>query len=118
MAIFTAVLVRVQSRAPNLDLIYFKTNSASCNVSHSASEFHRICSDCCSHFKSVSFGSDLRILIGTGFKVFEQDGITEEGNATAEDLGDYLLRTQQISHEVYRVKMREAEELLKETVNC
>lgn len=70
------------------------------------------------YIESVSFLSDIRILIGTVFKVFEQDGITEEGNATAEDLGDYLLRTQQISHEVYRVKMREAEELLKETVNC
>lgn len=63
---------------------------------------------------NVSFGLDLKILIKTVIKAFvKREGITEEDSATAEDLGDYLLRTKQISIEKYNRKQNEAKKILK-----
>lgn len=66
------------------------------------------------YIEHVSFGCDLKILFMTVVKAFiKQEGITEEGNVTAADYGDYLLKTKQISKEEYDKKQREATELLK-----
>ena len=42
----------------------------------------------------------------------KQEGITEENMATAEDFGDYLLRTGKISQDEYEKKQVEAKEIL------
>ena len=66
------------------------------------------------YIEYVSFGRDLKILFKTVEKAFiKQEGITEEGNVTAADYGDYLLKTKQISNEEYDKKQDEAKELLK-----
>ena len=41
--------------------------------------------------------------------VFHKDGIAMEGMETAEDLGDYLLRTKRITLAEYNEKQKEAE---------
>lgn len=65
------------------------------------------------YIENISFGHDLKILLRTVEKAFfKQEGITEEGNVTAEDYGDYLLQTGQISKEEYDKKQKEAKELL------
>lgn len=66
------------------------------------------------YIEHVSFGRDLKILFKTVEKAFiKQEGITEEGNVTAADYGDYLLKTNQISKEEYDKKQKEARVLLK-----
>lgn len=66
------------------------------------------------YIERVSFVFDLKILFKTIEKAFiKQEGITEEGNVTAADYGDYLLQTKQISNEEYDKKQKEAKELLK-----
>lgn len=67
------------------------------------------------YIEHVSFGRDLKILFKTVEKAFiKQEGITEEGNVTAADYGDYLLSTKRISKEEYDKKLKEAKEILKE----
>lgn len=66
------------------------------------------------YIEHVSFVNDLKILFRTVEKAFiKQEGITEEGSVTAADYGDYLLKTNQISKEVYDKKQEEAKEILK-----
>lgn len=66
------------------------------------------------YIERVSFVFDLKILFKTIEKAFiKQEGITEEGNVTAADYGDYLLQTKQISNEEYDKKQKEAKKLLK-----
>ena len=43
---------------------------------------------------------------------FKQEGVSQEGMDTAEDMGDYLLRTGKVSKETYDEKQMEAKELL------
>lgn len=62
--------------------------------------------------EGISFWKDMKIILKTVVKVFERDGITEEGMATAEDYGDYLLREGKIEEDVYVEKNREAERLI------
>lgn len=65
------------------------------------------------YIEKVSFGRDLKILLKTIEKAFfKQEGITEEGKATAADYGDYLLLNNRISKEEYDRKQKEAKELL------
>ena len=60
-----------------------------------------------------TFLSDIKIVIETIKKAFiKQEGITEEGMATAEDFGDYLLHTGKISEDLYNLKQEEAKKLL------
>lgn len=66
------------------------------------------------YIKNMSFLSDVKIVIETIKKAFiKQEGITEEGMATAEDFGDYLLHTNKISKDYYDLKQEEAENLLR-----
>ena len=54
------------------------------------------------YIQNMTLLSDIKIVIETIKKAFiKQEGITEEGMATAEDFGDYLLRTNKISLEKY-----------------
>lgn len=55
------------------------------------------------YIQNITFLNDVNIVIETIKKAFiKQEGITEEGMATAEDLGDYLLHTNKISKEKYK----------------
>lgn len=66
------------------------------------------------YVKSVTFLKDVKIFFLTMQKVFAKEDISAEGMETAEDFGDYLLRTNQITKEEYEIKQKEAIELLKE----
>ena len=64
------------------------------------------------YIKHITFWGDLKIIFMTAVKVFKRDGITEEGMATAADLGDYLLDAGRVSKEEYDEKQAQAKELL------
>ena len=65
------------------------------------------------YIKRISFSEDLRIALKTAVKVFRTEDISYGGMATAEDLGDYLLRSGRIDKDVYEERQHEAKELLK-----
>ena len=65
------------------------------------------------YIKDINFLEDMRIIYRTVFKVSAQEDIATDGMETAEDYGDWLLRTGQIEKESYQKKQREAIELLK-----
>lgn len=60
------------------------------------------------YIQKISFLSDMKIIWMTVIHVFKREGITEEGCATAEDLGDYLLRICAVDQAEYEEKQREA----------
>lgn len=65
------------------------------------------------YIKKVSFLGDLKIIFQTVEKAFlKQEGITESDMATAEDFGDYLLRTGKVTQEEYDRKQIEAKQIL------
>ena len=64
------------------------------------------------YIETISFFTDVKIMIKTIGKVFARDGIAEEGMATAEDFGDYLLRINQVDSTQYREKLAQEKELL------
>ena len=64
------------------------------------------------YIKKITFWGDVKILLQTVVKVFQRDGINEEGMATAEDLGDYLLRIGTVDREEYAEKQAEASRTL------
>ena len=65
------------------------------------------------YLQDVSLGSDLKIILKTVEKAFvRQEGITQEGKATAQDYGDWLLSNGRISKEEYYQKQLEAKALL------
>lgn len=65
------------------------------------------------YIKKISFLGDLKIIFQTVEKAFlKQEGITEVDMATAEDLGDYLLRIGKVTKEEYDKKQVEAKEIL------
>lgn len=65
------------------------------------------------YIENVSFKEDLRIIFATVKKAFiKQEGITQDDMATAEDLGDYLLRTEKINKDNYEKKQVEAKKIV------
>ncbi len=67
------------------------------------------------YIKKVTFKEDLKIILDTVKKAFiKQEGITQDDMATAEDLGDYLLRTEKVDSKDYEIKQKEAKDIL----NC
>lgn len=66
------------------------------------------------YIKDISFFEDMRIIYRTVFKVSAQEDIATDGMETAEDYGDWLLRTGQIDKEEYDMKQTEAKKMLKE----
>ena len=66
------------------------------------------------YIQNITFLNDMKIVIETIKKAFiKQEGITEEGMATAEDFGDYLLHTNKISLEKYNELQNIALKILK-----
>lgn len=66
------------------------------------------------YVSKITLWGDIKILLQTVKAVFAREGITEEGMATAADLGDYLLSEGRVSREEYDAKQAEAKELLGE----
>lgn len=64
------------------------------------------------YIENITFLNDLKIIFKTVFKVLKKDDISTEGMETAEDYGDYLLRTNKVTLEEYNVKQRQAKEIL------
>ncbi len=65
------------------------------------------------YIEKITLWGDVAIIFKTVFKVFARDGITEDGEATATDLGDYLLSKGEVSKEEYDSLQVEANELMK-----
>lgn len=67
------------------------------------------------YIKKVTFKEDLKIIFDTVKKAFvKQEGITQDDMATAEDFGDYLLRTEKVDMEEYQQKQILAQNIRKE----
>lgn len=64
------------------------------------------------YIEKITFWGDLKIILQTAIKVFKRDGITEEGMATAADLGDYLLSCGKVDLDSYEQKQQEALQLI------
>ena len=65
------------------------------------------------YIEKVTFKDDLKIIFDTVKKAFiKQEGITQDDMATAEDLGDYLLRTEKVGHAEYECQQRKAKMIL------
>lgn len=65
------------------------------------------------YIKKVTFKEDFKIILETVKKAFiKQEGITQDDMATAEDLGDYLLRTEKVGQSDYQEKQQIAKNIL------
>ncbi len=65
------------------------------------------------YIKKVSFLEDVRIVLSTiKNAVIKQEGITQDDMVTAEDFGDYLLRTEKVSQDEYEQKQKEARKIM------
>ena len=65
------------------------------------------------YIENVSLTGDIKIIIDTVKKAFiKQEGISQDDMATAEDYGDYLLRTDKIDKEDYNKKQLQATMIL------
>ena len=64
------------------------------------------------YIRRITFLGDVKIVLLTVKKVFCREDISTEGMDTAEDLGDYLLRTAQVSEEAYQELQAESKALL------
>lgn len=65
------------------------------------------------YIQNVSFAGDVKIIVDTVKKAFiKQEGITQEDMATAEDFGDWLLRTGKVDVDTYRENQAKAGEIL------
>lgn len=69
------------------------------------------------YIKKVTFKEDLKIILDTVKKAFiKQEGITQDNMVTAEDFGDYLLRTEKVDSKDYEQKQKEAKDILNCTI--
>ncbi len=65
------------------------------------------------YIQDIKFITDVKIILSTVLKAFiKQDDISQDGFDTAEDFGDYLLRSSQIEEDYYREKLEESKKLL------
>lgn len=68
------------------------------------------------YIENVSLFEDIQIIVKTVKTAFiKQEGITEDNMVTAEDYGDYLLRTNRVSLEEYQEKKKIATKILKKS---
>ncbi len=63
------------------------------------------------YVENITFFGDIKIIFKTVFKVFARKDITAQGMETAENYGDYLLRTGKIDKEEYDKKIAEAKSI-------
>lgn len=69
------------------------------------------------YIRKISFLEDMRIIFSTVKKAFiKQEGITQEDMATAEDYGDYLLRTEKVDKDSYEKKQVKAKTILNNSI--
>jgi len=68
------------------------------------------------YIDNITFLGDVKIILKTVKSVFIREGITEENMATAEDLGDYLLRIGAVDLQTYQSKLVQASACLKISV--
>ena len=66
------------------------------------------------YVEKVTFWGDLKIVLQTVVKFVKREDISAEGMETAEDLGDYLLRTGQVEQAEYDRLQQQAKDLLAE----
>ena len=66
------------------------------------------------YVQNLSFMVDCYIILKTIYKVLKREGITEEGQATAMDLGDYLLASGMVRKEEYASLQKEAKHLIEQ----
>lgn len=65
------------------------------------------------YIEKISLFGDIKIVLDTVKKAFiKQEDITQEDMATAEDYGDYLLRTEKVDQQLYDKKQAEAKMIL------
>lgn len=65
------------------------------------------------YIEKISFFEDIKIVVDTVKKAFiKQEGITQDDMATAEDYGDYLLRTENVTEQEYKEKQMMAKKIL------
>ena len=64
------------------------------------------------YVEKVTFWGDLKIVLQTVVKFVKREDISAEGMETAEDLGDYLLRTGQVEQAEYDRLQQQAKDLL------
>ena len=69
------------------------------------------------YISHITFWGDLKIILQTGAKVLKKEGITEEGETTATDFGDYLLSSGKIRKEEYDVAQDEAKRIIEKNKN-
>lgn len=60
------------------------------------------------YIEHITFFEDVKIVIQTIGKFLKREGITEDGEATARDFGDYLLESGTVSKEEFDEKQTEA----------
>lgn len=66
------------------------------------------------YLKTISLFMDIKIIILTLKKaIVRQEGITEEGQATALDYGEYLLKEKKIEEQYFNYKLDEAKKMVK-----
>ena len=58
------------------------------------------------YIKNVTFVGDVKIIFKTVLKVLKKEDINTDGMDTAEDLCDYLLRTNKITEKEYKEKLK------------
>ena len=66
------------------------------------------------YVQNLSFMVDFFIILKTIYKVLKREGITEDGQATAMDLGDYLLAGGKVHKEEYVSLQKEAKHLIEQ----
>ena len=64
------------------------------------------------YLNRITFIGDMYIVLLTAKKVLHRSDISQDGMATAEDFGDYLVNANMISEDDYVEKIRAAQELL------
>lgn len=57
------------------------------------------------YIENITFAKDVKIIIKTIMKVFRREDIQTDGMDTAEDFGDYLLRTNKVTEDEYKEKL-------------
>lgn len=68
------------------------------------------------YIENITFRNDIKIILKTICKVIKKEDIATNGMETAEDYGDYLLRTNKIDMNTYDKLQKKAKELLKHEI--